>query len=85
MLDGEFFNAWKNETLEIFNEYNLKKYITCPCALPIDPLHPTPDEYLDMTCNLRAIDLIIRGLPRNLLVCLPTFECAYTIWRYLEE
>ena len=55
MLDGEFYSAWKNEMLEIFNEYNLNKYITCPCAPPIDPLHPTPDEYLDITCNLRAI------------------------------
>ena len=52
---------------------------------PIDPLHPTPDEYLDMVRSLRTIDLIIRGLPRNWLICLPTFECAYTIWRYLEE
>ena len=85
ILDGESYSAWKNEMLEVFNEYNLNKYITSPCAPPIDPLHPTPDEYLDMTRNLRAIDLIIRGLPRNLLVCLPTFECAYTIWRYLEE
>ena len=85
ILDGEFYSAWKNEMLEIFNEYHLNKYITSPCAPHIDPLHPTPDEYLDMTRNLRAIDLIIRGLPRNLLVCLPTFECAYSIWRYLEE
>ena len=85
MLDGEFYSTWKSEMLEIFNEYDLNKYITSPYVPPIDPLHPTPDEYLDMTHNLRAINLIIRGLPRNLLVCLPTFECAYTIWRYLEE
>ena len=26
MLDGEFCNAWKNEMLEIFNEYQLNKY-----------------------------------------------------------
>ena len=71
--------------LEIFNEYHLNKYITSPYVLPIDPFHPTPDEYLDMTRNLRTIDLIMRGFPRNLLVCLPTFECAYTIWRYVEE
>ena len=71
--------------LEIFNEYDLNKYITSRCPPPIDPLHPTPNEYLDMTRNLRAINLIIRGLPRNLLACFPTFECAYTIWRYLEE
>ena len=23
MLDGEFYNGWKNEMLEIFNEYHL--------------------------------------------------------------
>jgi len=38
-----------------------------------------------MIRNLRTINLIIRGLPRNLIVCLPTLECAYTIWRFLEE
>ena len=38
-----------------------------------------------MTRNLRTIDLIMRGLSRNLLVYLPTSECAYTIWIYLEE
>ena len=41
MLDREFYSAWKNEMLEIFNEYNLNKYITSPCAPPINPLHPT--------------------------------------------
>ena len=81
MLDGEFFIAWKNEMLEIFNEYDLNNYTTSPCAPPINPLHPTPDEYLNMNHNFRTIDLIMRGLPRNLLVCLPTFECAYTIWK----
>ena len=85
MLDGEFYSAWKNEMLEIFNEYNLNKHITCPCAPPIDPLHPTPDEYLDMVCNLRTVNIINRGLPTNVLVCLQKFECAYTIWKYLEE
>ena len=85
MLDGEFYNAWKNEMLEIFNEYHLNKDITSPCPPLIDPLHPTPDESLDMIPNLRTINLIIRGLPRNLIVCLPTLECAYTIWRFLEE
>ena len=75
----------KNEMLEIFNEYNLNKYITSPCAPPIDPLHPTLDESLDLIRNLRTVNLIIRGLLRNLVVCLPTLECAYTIWRFLEE
>ena len=85
MLDGEFYSAWKNEILEIFNEYHLSKYITSPCAPPIDPLHHTLNESLDMIHNLRTINLIIRGLPRNLVVFLHTLECAYTIWRYLEE
>ena len=85
MLDGEFFIAWKNEMLEILNEYDLIRYITSPCVPPINLLHPTPDEYLDMTRNLRIMNLIIRGLPRNLLAFSPTFVCAYTIWRYLEE
>ena len=85
MLDGEFYSSWKNEMLKIFNKYNLNKYIISPYVPPIGPLLPTPDEYLDMTHNLRTIDLIMRGFPRSLLVCLPTFECAYTMWRYLEE
>src|SRR3989337_1612923 len=85
ILDGEYYGSWKNAMLEIFNEYNLNKYILSPYVPPINPLHPTPDEYLDMVRNLRTIDIIIRGLPRNLLVCLPTFECAYTIWKFLEE
>ena len=83
MLDGEFFNAWKNEMLVIFNEYHWNKYITNPCAPLVDPLHPTSDEY--MIHNLRTINLTIRGLPRNSIVCLPTLDCAYTIWRFLEE
>ena len=84
-LDGELFHVWKNEMLEIFNEYHLKKYITSPCVPLVDPLHPTPDESLDMIRNLRTVNLITRGLPRNLIVCLPTHDCAYTIWRFLEE
>ena len=85
MLDGEFYNSWKNELLEIFNEYDLNKYIASPYEPPIEPLHPTPDEYLDMTRNLRTIDLITRGFPRNFIGCLPTLKCAYTIWKFLEE
>ena len=69
----------------IFSMNIMNKYITSPCAPPIYPLHPTPNESLDIIHNLRIINLIIRGLPRNLIVCLPTLECAYTIWRYLEE
>ena len=85
ILDGEYYGSWKNDMLDIFNEYNLNKYILSPYVPPLDPMHPTLDEYLEMVCNLRTIDLIIRGLPRNLLICLPTFECVYTIWNYLEE
>ena len=66
ILDGEFFHEWKNEMLEIFNEYHLNKYINSPCISPSDPLHPTPDKDLDMIHNLRTINLITRGLPRNL-------------------
>ena len=45
-------------------------------------MHPTHDESIR---NLRTAELIIRGLPRNLIGCLPTFKCAYTIWKFLEE
>ena len=38
-----------------------------------------------MIRNLRTVNLITRGLPINLIVCLPTLDCAYTIWRFLEE
>ena len=71
--------------LEIFNEYHLNKYITTPCAPHVDPLNPTLDESIDMIRNLRTVNLITRGLPRNLIGCLPTLDCAYTIWRFLEE
>ena len=50
----------KNEMLEIFNEYILRQYILSHYVPPIDRLHPTPDEYLDMVRNLRTINLIIR-------------------------
>ena len=71
--------------LVIFNQYHLNKYIASPCAPHVDPMHPTHDESIDMIRNLRTAELIIRGLPRNLLGCLPTFKCAYTIWKFLEE
>ena len=85
MLDGEFFSEWKSEMLGIFHEYHLNKYITTPCEPLVDPLHPTHDECLDMIHNLRTINLIAKGLPRNLIGRLPTLECAYTICRFLEE
>ena len=71
--------------LVIFNQYHLNKYIASPCAPHIDPLHPTLDEDIDMIHNLRTIELIIRGLPKNLIASLPTLNCAYTIWKFLEE
>ena len=85
ILDGEYFHERKNEMFEIFNEYHLNKYIASPCAPHIDPLHPTLDEDIDMIRNLRTIELIIRGLPKNLIASLPTQDCAYTIWKFLEE
>ena len=77
MLDGEFFSEWKNEMLGIFHEYHLNKYITTPCEPLVDPLHPTHDESLDMIRNLRTINLITRGLPRNLIDHVPTLDCHY--------
>ena len=85
MLDGKYFHEWKNEMLVIFNQYHLNKYIASPFAPHIDPLHPTLDEDIDMIRNLRTIELIIRGLPKNLIASLPTHNCAYTIWKFLEE
>ena len=85
MLDGEFFSEWRNEMLGIFHEYHLNKYITTPCEPLVDPLHPTHDESLDMIRNLRTINLIIRGLPKKFIASFPTLDCAYTIWRFLEE
>ena len=69
--------------LEIFNQYHLNKYIASPCAPHIDHLHPTPEEDLHMIRNLRTINLIVKGLPKNLIASLPTLDCAYTIWRFL--
>ena len=63
----------------------MNKYIASPCEPHVDPMHPTLDESIDMIRNLRTVDLITRGLPRNLIGCLPTLKCAYTIWRFLEE
>ena len=71
--------------LVIFNQYHLNKYIASPCVPHVDPMHPTFDESIDMIRNVRAVNLITRGLPRNLVGKLPTLECAYTIWKFLEE
>jgi hypothetical protein len=63
----------------------LCKYVETPYVPPIDPLHPTMDEELDFLHNLRTINLIIRGLPDNLLELVTNFECACSMWRFLEE
>ena len=65
--------------LVIFNQYHLNKYIASPCAPCVDPMHPTLDESIDMIRNLRTIDLITRGLLRNLIASLPALDCAYTV------
>ena len=38
-----------------------------------------------MIHNLRNVNLITRALPGNLLASLSDLDCAYTIWRFLEE
>ena len=62
--------------LVIFNQYHLNKYIASPCAPHVDPMHPTLDESIDMIRNLRIVNLITRGLPRNLIINLPTLNYA---------
>ena len=61
ILDGESFHEWKIEILEIFNEYHLNKYLTSPCVPLVDPLHPTPDESLDMIRNLELSILLLEA------------------------
>ena len=71
--------------LSIFKVYNLCKYVKTPYVPPVDPLHPTMDEELDLLRNLRTVNLIIRGLPDDLLNLVTNFECAYAMWKFLEE
>jgi hypothetical protein len=85
ILDGEYYGSWKTKMLGIFSEYNLSKYISSPYVPPIDPLHLTPDEELNMLRNLRTMNLIVRGLPNRVLRNMENFECAYTMWSYLEN
>ena len=85
ILVGVSYSSWKIEMLGIFRLYNLCKYIRTPYVSPIDPLHPTMDEELDMLRNLSTVNLIIRGLPDNLLELMTNFECAYSMWKFLEE
>jgi hypothetical protein len=85
ILNEEYYNAWKHEMLDIFDEFNLNKYIHNPYVPPIDLLHPTHEEEIGMLRNLRTINLTIRGLPKIVLGCMQNFECAYTLWRDLEK
>ena len=85
ILDGEYYSQWKYKMLELFNEFHLSKYVKNPYVPPIDPLHPTHEEEIDMLCNLRAVNLIVRALPRNVLNQMKNFECAYNLWNDLEK
>jgi hypothetical protein len=85
ILDGVSYNSWRIEMLSIFRVYNLRKYVETPYVPLFDPLHPTMDEELYLLRNLRTVHLIIRGLPDNLLELVINFECAYSMWKFLEE
>ena len=74
ILDGEYFRQWKDEMLDIFDEFHWLKYVECPYAPPIDPIHPSRDDEIDMVGNLKTVNLIIRGLRRNVLNQLQNFE-----------
>ena len=65
--------------VDIFDKFHLRKYVKYPYEPPIDPLHPSHDEELDMLGNLKSVNLIIRGLPSNVLNQLHNFECAHTL------
>lgn len=71
--------------LDIFDEFQLRKYVKYPCEPPIDLLHPYHDEELDILGNLNTMNLIIRGLPINVLIQLQNFEHAHTLWKDLEK
>ena len=85
ILNGEYYNFWRDEMVEIFDEFNLSKYMRSPYVPPIDQLHPTPEEEIDMLHSLRIVNLIIRGLPKIVLGCMQNFECAYTLWKDLGK
>ena len=85
ILNGEYYNFWRDEMLDIFDEFNFSKYIHNPYVPPIDPLHLTHEEEIDMLRNLRTVNLIIRGLPKIVLGCMQNFACAYTLWHDLKK
>ena len=51
--------------LDIFDELYLRKYVEYPYEPPIDPLHPSHNEELDMLGNIKTVNQVIRGLSRN--------------------
>lgn len=67
VLNWEYYRQWKGEMLDIFNEFHLRKYVRYPYVPPIDPLHPSHDDEVNMIGNVKTVNLIIRGLPRNVL------------------
>ena len=85
ILVGEYFRQWKDEMLVIFDEFQLRKYVEYPYAPPIDPIHPSHDDEVNMLGNLNTVNLIIRGLPRNVLNQLQNFECAHTLCNNLQK
>ena len=46
ILNGEYYNFWRDEMLDIFDKFNLSKYIHSQYVPPIDPLHPTHENIL---------------------------------------
>ena len=85
ILDGEYFRQWKDEMLDIFDEFHLRKYIEYPYAPPIDPIHPSHDDEVNMLGNLNTVNLFTRGLPRHVLNQLQNFKSAHTLWKGLEK
>ena len=85
ILDQEYYRQWKDEMLDIFDEFHLRKYVEYSYDPPIDPLHPSHDEELDMLGNLKIVNLTIRGLSRYVLNQLQNFECTQTLWKDMEK
>ena len=68
-----------------FNDYQLRKYAEYPYVPPIDPLHPSHDDEVNMLGKVKTVNIIIRGLPGNVLNHMKNFECAYISWKDLEK
>ena len=60
ILDGEHYRQWKGEMLDIFNEFHLSKQVEYPYVPPIDTLHPSHDDEVNMLGNLKTVNLLIR-------------------------